>query len=296
MLHGSIVALVTPMNGQGEIDFAALSRLIDFHLKNHTDALVIAGTTGESASLTSREFSALLEAAVSHAEGRIPIIAGTGTASTAESIKKTQLADEMGADAALLVTPYYVRPMQSGLEAHFLAVADASRIPLILYNVPSRTSVDMLPDTVVALSAHESVIAIKEALPDMSRIAELVERCGPEFTVLSGDDPSCLDAMKNGAKGVISVAANTDPGRFSTMAAHAASGEWAAAEALDAELSELYKLLGAETNPIPVKWSVHELGLIGPHIRLPLLPPEEPVRAAIRCWLESAGKRDSLYD
>ena len=191
------------------------------------------------------------------------------------------------ADAALVVTPYYVRPMQNGLEAHFRAIADASTIPLILYNVPSRTAVDMKAETTISLSRHDSIVAIKEALPDMERIRSIVAGCESDFTVLSGDDPSCLDAMKNGARGVISVVANVVPDRMAGMAARATEGDWVAADAIDSTLRELNTLLAAETNPIPVKWCVFEMGLIGSRIRLPMTMLQEPSRVKLRACLGS---------
>jgi 4-hydroxy-tetrahydrodipicolinate synthase len=291
MFHGSIVALVTPMTEQGELDFRALGALVEFHVRSGTSALVIAGTTGESAALSAEEFDALLSTAIDRAGGRIPIIAGTGSASTRATIARTRRAAELRADAALVVTPYYVRPMQSGLRAHFEAVADASPVPLILYNVPSRTSVDMLPATVESLAGRDNIVAIKEAVADMGRVDELVRLCGERCDILSGDDPSALAAMEHGARGVISVAANTDPVRFAAMVTHALAGEWEEARALDEALQPLYRLLAAETNPIPVKWSVHTLGLIGPTIRLPLLPPEHALRERIDGWIEAAGLR-----
>jgi 4-hydroxy-tetrahydrodipicolinate synthase len=289
MFHGSLVALVTPMTEQGDIDFSALSRLVDFHIDNGTDGLVVAGTTGESAALTDKELEALLRAVVGQVDGRIPVIAGTGSASTNHTISSTQLAGQVGADAALVVTPYYVRPMQQGLEAHFRAIADASTIPLILYNVPSRTSVDMSVETTVSLARHESIVAIKEALPDMKRIGELVKGCGPDFVVLSGDDPSCLAAMKKGARGVISVVANVVPDRIRSMVACAAAARWHEAEEINRGLGELIRLLATETNPIPVKWCVFEMGLIGSRIRLPMTMLQEPRRLEMRRCLESMG-------
>ena len=285
MFHGSIVALVTPMTEQGSIDFSALARLVDFHLEQGTNGFVLGGTTGESASLKTKELEALLHAVIGQVDGRIPVIAGTGSASTDHTISNTQLAGRLGADAALVVTPYYVRPMQNGLKAHFRAVADASTIPLILYNVPSRTAVDMTAETTASLSRHDSIVAIKEALPDMERIRSLVQNCQKGFTVLSGDDPSCLDALKNGAKGVISVTANVVPDRLAELATSANAGNWVTADAIDSTLRELNTLLAAETNPIPVKWCVFEMGLIGSRIRLPMTMLQETWHTKMKACL-----------
>jgi 4-hydroxy-tetrahydrodipicolinate synthase len=272
MLHGSIVALVTPMDEQGEIDFPALANLVDMHLESGTDALVVAGTTGESATLNAGESQRLLSVVVDQVNGRIPVLAGTGAADTGSTIKNTRAAARLGADAALIVTPYYNRPMQSGLLAHYHAIADATDLPLAIYNVPSRTCGDILPETVAELSARHEIVAIKEAVPSESRVRELVELCGDSLTVLSGDDPTCLRAMQAGARGVVSVAANVVPGRFSAMCRHAAEGNWPAALEIDETLRHLYGILFLETNPIPVKWALHRMALCGPGTRLPLLP------------------------
>jgi 4-hydroxy-tetrahydrodipicolinate synthase len=275
MFHGSIVALVTPMDERGQIDFAALRKLLAFHLENGTDAIVVAGTTGESAALDEDEFSRLLEATLNEVEGRVPVLAGTGSANTETAIQRTRLAGEIGADGALVVTPYYVRPMQSGLQAHFLAIASATQIPLVLYNVPSRTSVDLLPETVMALANCDEIVAIKEAVPSPGRIRALVDCCGDRISVLSGDDPSCLNAMREGAVGVVSVAANVIPDRISSLCGQAARSDWTAARQSNEELHGFFAITGLETNPIPVKWALYKMGLIGPGIRLPLLPLAE---------------------
>ncbi len=289
MFQGSIVALVTPMDEAGELDLEALRSLISWHLEQGSDALVVAGTTGEGATLTDDEFGQLVAAAVEQVAGRVPVVAGTGCVDTARVIHLTRMASAAGAEAALVVTPYYVRPMQSGLEAHYRAVAEASDIPLVLYNVPSRTAVDLLPDTVARLAGHENIVAIKEASGDMQRIDELLERCGHRMTVLSGDDPSCLQAMTRGARGVVSVAANVVPARFHAMCADALGGQAARAAEVNAELGALYRILAVESNPIPVKWAVSEMGRIGPAIRLPLLPFAETHRKVARDCLRELG-------
>lgn len=281
MFQGSIVALITPMDDRGAIDFDALQRLVDWHLEAGTDGIVVAGTTGESATLEGDEFERLLAAVLERVDGRIPVLAGTGGAATAKTVKQTRLAETLGASGALVVTPYYVRPTQAGLEAHYRAIASATSLPLVLYNVPSRTGVDLLPGTVAALADLENVVAIKEAKSDMDRVAELVERCGQRMTVLSGDDPSCREAMRRGARGVISVAANVAPDRMHSVCAAAISGADAEADRLDEELKPLYEAMALETNPIPAKWSVHLLGRCGPGIRLPLQPLAEQYRPAL---------------
>jgi 4-hydroxy-tetrahydrodipicolinate synthase len=272
MLHGSIVALVTPMDGQGKIDFPALEGLVKLHLDSGTDAIVVAGTTGESATLTDEEFFQVLSSVVEQVAARVPVLAGTGGADTRRAIEHTSIAARLGADAALVVTPYYNRPMQSGLLAHYNALADTTELPLVIYNVPSRTGVDILPETVAELACRDEFIAIKEAVGDMDRIRRLIELCGDSLLVLSGDDPSCLSAMNQGAAGVVSVAANVVPGRFSEMCRYVADNNWPAAVEIDDTLRHLYGILSLETNPIPVKWALHRMALCGPGIRLPLLP------------------------
>ena len=257
---------------------AALWRLVEFHLASGTDGIVVAGTTGESSALTESEFKQVLSGVLERVNSRIPVLAGTGSANTVNTLARTQLASDLGADGALVVTPYYNRPMQSGLIAHYNALADASAIPLVIYNVPSRTAVDILPATVAELAQHDVIVAIKEAVPDMARIRELVSLCGQSLVVLSGDDASGLSAVRNGAKGVISVAANVVPGLFHEMIACAEAGKWQDAVEIDETLRHLYRLLALETNPIPVKWALYKMALVGPGIRSPLLPLSERYR------------------
>jgi 4-hydroxy-tetrahydrodipicolinate synthase len=282
MFNGSIVALITPFTGQGEIDFAAVDSLVDFHCTNGSDGIVIAGTTGESATLTRQEFRDLLQRAIDRANGQLPILAGTGSASTAVAIEQTRVAAEQGAAGALVVTPYYNKPTQAGLEAHFTAIADAVDLDLLLYNVPSRTAIDMQPATVERLAAHRRIVGIKEAVPDGARIEELCARCGPEFSVLSGDDHSCLDAMRQGASGVVSVAANVVPGSMHELCMAAAQHDWAQAEKLESRLKALFDVLMIETNPIPVKWALFKMGLVGTGIRLPLTRLNDEFHEALR--------------
>jgi len=287
MFSGSIVALVTPFTDDGGVDYAALRGLIDFHRRQGSDGLVVAGTTGESATLGGDEFREVLVAVLEGADGAMPVLAGTGSASTARAVEQTVLAGELGAHGALVVTPYYNRPTQAGLEAHFRAVADASRIPIVLYNVPTRTAVDMLPATVEKLAAHPRIVGIKEAVGDPHRIEELRARCGPDFIVLSGDDSSCLQAMRSGAEGVVSVAANVAPRLMHELCVAAAEQDWSAAERIDGQLQPLFEALSVETNPIPVKWAMFELGRVGQRVRLPLTPLAEPHRDPLRQCLRA---------
>jgi 4-hydroxy-tetrahydrodipicolinate synthase len=289
MFNGSIVALVTPFTDAGSVDQAALARLVDFHLERGTDALVVAGTTGESATLGRDELEALLTAVVQRVDGRVPVLAGTGSVSTAVCRQHTRLAGGLGVDGVLVVTPYYVRPTQAGLEAHFLAVADDSPVPVMLYNVPTRTAVDMLPTTVEALAAHPRIVGIKEAAGGPGRIEELRARCGAEFAVLSGDDASCLDAMKSGADGVISVAANVAPDLLHALCVAAAEQDWVEADRIDQRLRPLFAALALETNPIPVKWALFEMKRIGPALRLPMTPLSPDLRESVRRCLDTLG-------
>jgi 4-hydroxy-tetrahydrodipicolinate synthase len=289
MFKGSIVALVTPFTEQGEIDFTALDGLVDFHLENGSDGLVIGGTTGESATLDRREFAALLPRVLDRVAGRIPILAGTGSASTRVAIEQTRAAAELGVDGVLVVTPYYNKPTQAGLHAHFSAIADAVDIPVVLYNVPSRTAVDLLPQTVERLCTHAGIVAIKEAVRDTNRIDELCQRCGPEFTILSGDDDSCLDSMRHGARGVVSVVANVAPKQMHELCAAGALGEWDRASGINLRLKALFDVLMIETNPIPVKWALFEMGLVESKVRLPLTRLDKKFREPVRQCLVDLG-------
>lgn len=275
MFSGSIVALVTPMGVNGSIDEPAWQRLIDWYLASGTDGVVVGGTTGESATLLESEFSRLLELTVDRAAGRMSILAGTGTSSTAETIRRSQLAGTLGADAALVVTPAYNRPTQRGLEAHFNAVADASPVPVVLYNVPARTACDLLPETTIRLIEHANIVAIKEAVGDSSRVGALLEA---GVVVLSGDDPTCCERILDGAAGVISVAANVAPAIMAGMCRLAADKEAGKARQMNAELLDLYAFLGVEPNPVPVKWLLHRMGWIESGIRLPLVTLDERYR------------------
>ena len=268
-LVGSICALATPFRGDA-LDLAAFGALIDYQLAGGTRALVVAGSTGEAHALSEAEFDRALAFAIERVAGRVPVLAGAGTANTRKTIVASRRARAIGADAALVVTPYYVRPTQEGLFRHFSAIADEAGLPVVLYNVPSRTGCDMLPETVARLAAHERIVGLKEARADGERIAAVVALKRPDFAVLSGDDGTCAQAMLGGADGVISVAANIAPAAIGALCDAALAGDVVRARELDKPLTELYALLGAEPNPIPVKWCLHELGLGLPEPRLPL--------------------------
>jgi 4-hydroxy-tetrahydrodipicolinate synthase len=289
MFHGSMVALVTPMHDDGAIDVPALQQLVDFHVENGTDAIVAVGTTGESATLNMDEHCQAIAAVVERAAGRVPIIAGTGANSTAEATELTKCAQEAGADACLLVTPYYNKPTQEGLYLHHKAVAEAVPIPQILYNVPGRTAVDMLPDTVARLADIPNIVGIKEATGDLERTREILDRCGDSLDVYSGDDATALDLILIGAKGDISVTANVAPGMMHEMCAAALAGDAPKARALNEKLLPLHRALFLEPNPIPVKWALREMGLIGGGIRLPLTPLAEQYHEPVRDALRAAG-------
>jgi len=270
MFRGSIVALVTPMHADGEIDDASLQRLIDFHVAQGTSAIVSVGTTGESATLDEDEHCAVIRRTVEFAAGRIPVIAGTGANSTREAITLTRCAREAGVDAALLVTPYYNKPTQQGLYLHHKAVAEAVDIPQILYNVPGRTACDMLPETVARLAEIDNIVGLKEATGDLTRVERLRADCGPDFALYSGDDATACEFMLRGGDGVISVTANVAPRLMQAMCEAALTGERERAEAINAQLAALHRDLFVQSNPIPVKWAVAELGLCERGIRLPL--------------------------
>ena len=282
---GSIVALVTPFEAGGRgIDRAAWRKLVEWHLAAGTNGIVVAGTTGEAATLDVDERDWLLESALEICAGRCAVLAGTGASSTAVAVAQSRRAAQLGADAVLVVAPYYNRPPQRGLVAHFSAVADAAEAPVILYNVPSRTAIDIQPETALALAEHDNVAAIKEAVADMERVARYAQA---GLNVLSGDDPSALNAMRQGATGVISVAANIAPAAMARICALAAEGDFDAAGEIDVRLKPLYRFLGAESNPIPAKWLLSASSRIGPDLRLPLVELDESHHAGGRRLLES---------
>ena len=286
MFRGSMVALVTPMAADGAIDEKGLEGLIEFHIENGTDAIVSVGTTGESATLDEEEHCFVIRRTVDIVKGRIPVIAGTGSNSTREAIDLTLCAKEAGADACLLVTPYYNKPTQEGLYLHHKAVAEAVAIPQILYNVPGRTAVDMQPVTVARLAKVANIVGIKEATGDIRRAQTILADCGPNFDVYSGDDESAMELMLAGGHGVISVTANVAPKAMHEMCAAALAGNREKASAINQDLMLLHRNLFLEANPIPVKWALKEMGLIGAGIRLPMtelsLAHHESVRQAMR--------------
>jgi 4-hydroxy-tetrahydrodipicolinate synthase len=289
MFKGSIPALVTPMQGDGTLDFQAWDRLLDFHVAEGTDAVVIAGTTGESPTLEPAEAATLVRRAKARVAGGLPLIAGSGTNSTAKSIELSLQLAAAGADALLAVVPYYNRPTQEGLYRHFMAIADAVDVPVLLYNVPGRTACDLLPETVVRLSAHPRIAGIKEATGDLSRAESILQHCRPGFVLLSGDDPTAAELMKRGACGVISVTANVVPRAMHDMCAAALAGRHAEAAVLNEKLMPLHLAMFVEPNPIPVKWAVARLGLIGRGIRLPLTPLSERLEDELLAAMKATG-------
>jgi 4-hydroxy-tetrahydrodipicolinate synthase len=288
MFSGSLAAIVTPMHLDGSIDWPGWERLLALHREAGTRALVVGGTTGESASLSDGELIELMARARAQLRGDLPLIAGAGSSSTASTVERAARLSANGADALLVVTPPYVKPTQEGLYRHFQAVAAASSVPIVLYNVPGRTAVDLLPETVARLAQLPRVVAVKEAVGQMSRVRELMHVTGGRFTVLSGDDPTAAEAMLNGARGVISVTANVAPRAMAQLCEAALGGDRAAAERIDARLRALHAALFSEPNPIPVKWALADLGLIDRGIRLPLTELSEPLRAKLRAVVAQA--------
>ncbi len=286
---GTHVAIVTPFRDDGEIDWSAWSRLIDWHASSGTTGVVVGGTTGESPTLTEEELLELTRRARTTAAGRMQIIVGCGTNSTAATVERVRLYSGEGVDGLLLVTPAYNRPSQEGLYRHYEAAAQAAEVPVILYNVPSRTAVDMLPETVARLARLPRIAAIKEAVPQMSRVRELRELCPPGFGILSGDDATTREAIGNGARGTISVTANVAPVAMAQMVRAALAGDVAQAGAIDARLAGLHQNLFLEANPIPVKWAMERMGLIRGRLRLPLTPLSQRHHDAVESALALAG-------
>ncbi|WP_045226468.1 4-hydroxy-tetrahydrodipicolinate synthase [Methyloterricola oryzae] len=289
MIQGSMVALVTPMMETGALDTASLRKLVEFHLEQGTDAIVAVGTTGESATLDEGEHCEVIRLVVEQVRGRVPVIAGTGANATSEAINLTRKAKEAGADACLLVTPYYNKPTQEGLYLHYKAVAEAVAIPQILYNVPGRTACDLLPETAARLSEVPNIIGIKEATGNLDRLAEILKLAKPGFLLYSGDDATACEFCLRGGKGVISVTANVAPKLMHEMCSAAIAGERSAAEAIDAKLQGLHKELFIESNPIPAKWAVQQMGLIARGIRLPLTWLTPGCEARVRAAMQQAG-------
>ena len=291
MFAGSLVALVTPMQPDGSIDFDAWSRLLEFHVANGTAGIVVAGSTGESATVTDGELRELLVHARRVLGKRAWLIANAGTSSTASSVERARWISELEVDALLVASPAYVRPTQQGLFLHFEAIAANSRIPVLLYNVPTRTACDILPATVARLSEVPRIVGIKEAIGDGARVRDLVASCGTEFKILSGDDLSARDAIGLGASGVISVTANVAPRAMADMVAAALRGDRAGATQIDQRLVALHRNLFVESNPIPVKWAVQQMGLIKGGIRLPLTPLSAAYYEQVREAMRHAGVR-----
>ena len=293
--HGSIVAIVTPMRGgvapDAPLAWDQLAELIEFHIAQGTDGIVAVGTTGESATLNEEEHCEAIRRTVEIVKHRVPVIAGTGANSTTEAIHLTQQAKAAGADACLLVTPYYNKPTQEGLYLHFKAVAEAVAIPQILYNVPGRTACDMLPTTIARLAKVPHIVGVKEATGEVARVAQIREQCGENFILLSGDDATAREFMLAGGHGVISVTANVAPKAMHELCVAARAGDAALAAAIDAPLALLHRDLFCESNPIPVKWAVHAMGLIDNGIRLPLTWLSTAAEPTVRAALSAAGIR-----
>lgn len=288
MIQGSIVALVTPMDENGSIDKESLKKLVEFHIGQGTDSIVAVGTTGESATLDEEEHCDVIKSIVDYAAGRIPIIAGTGANSTTEAIQLTLRAKKAGADACLLVTPYYNKPTQEGLYLHYKAVAEAVDIPQILYNVPGRTACDMLPETVARLAAIDNIVGIKEATGKLERVKQLRDLCGGDFALYTGDDATSCEFCLMSGNGTITVTGNVAPRLVHEMIAAAIDGDRETALAIDAKLTGLHKQLFIQSNPIPVKWALSEMGMIKKGIRLPLTWLTEDCYDAVRTAMRQA--------
>jgi 4-hydroxy-tetrahydrodipicolinate synthase len=291
MLSGSMVAVVTPMDSDGAINYRDFAKVIEFHIQSGTQALVVAGTTGESATLDHSEHVAVIERSCELADGRIPIIAGTGSNSTAQTLALSRTVDRLPIEAFLIVTPYYNKPTQEGMRRHFSVVADALEHPVIVYNVPGRTGVDLKPETVVKLASHPNIAAIKEATGELNRVQALRDGCGPEFALLSGDDATGCEFMLQGGDGVISVTANVAAAGMRRLCDAAVGRKRADAQRIDADLQPLHRVLFSESNPIPVKWAVQQMGLIGPGIRLPLTTLSAQYHAGVLDAMSTAGIR-----
>jgi 4-hydroxy-tetrahydrodipicolinate synthase len=291
MFKGSIPALVTPMRVDGAVDFPAWDRLLDFHVAEGTDGVVVGGTTGESPTLEAAEVIELVRRAKARLAGRMAVIAGSGTNSTAKSIELSRALAAAGADGLLTVVPYYNRPTQEGMVRHFSAIADAVQVPVILYNVPGRTACDLLPETVVRLSAHPRIAGIKEATGDLARAAVILQGARPGFLLLSGDDPTAAELIRRGACGVISVTANVAPRAMHDLCAAGLAGRHDEAAAIQARLMPLHNAMFVEPNPTPVKWAVARLGLIDRGIRLPLLPLSERLEDEVLAAMRAADVR-----
>lgn len=289
MITGSIVAIVTPMHEDGSLDFESLRKLIDFHVDQQTDAIVVVGTSGESPTVNVDEHCELIRVAVGHAAGRVPVIAGVGGNSTAEAMELTRFAKQAGAEAGLSVVPYYNKPTQEGLYQHFKAIAEADDLPILLYNVPGRTVADLANDTTLRLAEIPNIIGIKDATGNLERACDLIARAPKDFALYTGDDMTTLAFILMGGHGAISVTANVAPKLMHEMCTAALKGDVGTARELNRRLLGLHKELFCEANPIPVKWAVHQLGLIGPTIRLPLTPLDPACHESVRAAMRAAG-------
>ena len=289
MFTGSLVALVTPFDGSNRVDYSSLKRLIDFHVEQGSNGLVIAGTTGEAATLTRSEHIELIGRAVEIADGRLPIIAGTGSNSTAQTIDLSCAVADTGINAYLVVVPYYNKPVQEGIYQHFMAVADAVEKPVMMYNVPGRTVADMLPETVARLAKHENIFGIKEATGDIGRLRAIQDLVANNFMFYSGDDFTLLPFIEQGGHGVVTVSGNVAAAQVATLCGLALEGSTDEAKALDDTLQTLNEMLFIESNPMPVKWAVSQMGLMEEHIRLPLTPFSAQYHEAMRAAMHKAG-------
>ena len=289
MIQGSLVAIVTPMHADGSLDLPALRKLIDWHVAEGTDGIVIVGTSGESPTVSVEEHCELIRLTVEHTAGRIPIIAGSGGNSTAEAIRLTRYAKDVGADASLQVVPYYNRPTQEGMYQHFRKIAESVDLPIILYNVPGRTVADMSNETVLRLAELPGVIGIKDATGNIGRNTDLIRLADPSFAVYSGDDPTAMALMFCGGKGNVSVVANVAPRAMHELCKAAMAGAVKEAIAINDRLLPLHNKLFCEPNPVPVKWAMTEMGLIGPGIRLPLVPLAQDYHETVRQALRESG-------
>ena len=289
MFQGSMVAIVTPMENDGSIAYTAFADLIEFQIQEGSDAIVPAGTTGESATLTFQEHCDVIRFTIEQVKGRVPVVAGTGANSTREALALTREAAAAGADACLLITPYYNKPPQEGLYRHYKTIATAVPIPQILYNVPGRTACDMLPETVARLRAVPEIIGIKEATGSLERSREIMRLCGDDFAVFSGEDIAAAEMILQGGAGVITVTGNVAPGKMRQMTAAALAGDRTTATHIDAQLCILHEKLFVESNPIPVKWALHRMGKIPGGLRLPLVPLSDSHHAEVARALQRAG-------
>lgn len=288
MLKGSLVALITPMNADGSVNYGELRTLIDWHIENGTDGIVAVGTTGESATLPAEEHLAVVEATVKHVNKRVPVIAGTGANSTAEAIELSKAAERLGADYTLSVVPYYNKPSQEGIYRHFKAIAEATAIPMIVYNVPGRTVVDMSNETILRLAEIPNIVGVKEASGDIARETDLINRVPEGFAVYSGDDPTGMAFMLCGGDGVISVAANVAPKLFADMCREAIAGNIPVARELNKKLIPVYDVMFCEPSPAAPKWALAQLGLCQPHVRLPIIELSSDGQDKVRSALKSA--------